>query len=131
MGMGGNIGTQSSIIVVRGLSTGRINTRDLWSVVLKELSIGLLLGVFYGVIIAIVAGARFHNEPLFLKLGLAVGLAVLSSMSLAALVGSLVPMLFEKANIDPAVATGPFVTTSIDIVSVYCYFTIATLLLGL
>ena len=52
-------------------------------------------------------------------------------LSVAALVGSLVPMLFERANIDPAVATGPFVTTSVDIVSVYCYFMIATLLLGI
>ncbi|MGB5987873.1 MAG: magnesium transporter, partial [Desulfobacterales bacterium] len=59
------------------------------------------------------------------------GLAVLSSMSLAALVGSLVPMGFARFNIDPAVATGPFVTTSIDIISVFLYFQIATSLLKL
>lgn len=64
-----------------------------------------------------------------MKLAFAVGLAVVSSMTVAALMGSLVPMLFQKANIDPAVATGPFVTTSVDIVSVYCYFMIATTLL--
>ncbi len=58
------------------------------------------------------------------------GLAIVSSMSVAALVGSMVPLIFERLNIDPAVATGPFVTTSIDIVSVYCYFTIARYLLG-
>lgn len=131
MGMGGNIGTQSSTIVVRGLATGKINTRDLWSVVFKELSIGLILGIVYGVFIGIVAQVRFHSEVLSLELAFAVGLAVLVSMTVAALVGSLVPMLFEKANIDPAVATGPFVTTSVDIVSVYCYFMIATLLLGI
>ncbi len=129
MGMGGNIGTQSSTIVVRGIATGRINTRDLWSVVGKELSIGLILGLVYGVFIGVVAKVRFFSMPLSLEVSYAVGLAVLTSMSMAALVGSLVPMLFEKANIDPAVATGPFVTTSIDIVSVYCYFMIATLLL--
>ncbi|ACN15906.1 MgtE2 [Desulforapulum autotrophicum HRM2] len=131
MGMGGNIGTQSSTIVVRGLATGKINTRDLWSVVFKELTIGLILGIVYGVFIGIVAQVRFHTELLSLELAFAVGLAVLVSMTVAALVGSLVPMLFEKANIDPAVATGPFVTTSVDIVSVYCYFMIATLLLGI
>ncbi|MDY0220152.1 MAG: magnesium transporter [Desulfobacterium sp.] len=128
-GMGGNIGTQSSTIVVRGLATGKISTRDLWSVVFKELSIGLILGVVYGVFIGIVAQVRFHTEPLAMKLAFAVGLAVVSSMTVAALMGSLVPMLFQKANIDPAVATGPFVTTSVDIVSVYCYFMIATTLL--
>jgi len=130
MGMGGNIGTQSSIIVVRGLATGKIITREIWAVVSKELAIGLILGTVYGLFIGIVAKLRFYSEPLSLRLALAVGLAVFSSMSVAALVGSLVPMLFEKANIDPAVATGPFVTTSIDIVSVYFYFIIANLLLG-
>ncbi|MFH1154192.1 MAG: magnesium transporter [Pseudomonadota bacterium] len=129
-GMGGNIGTQSSTIVVRGIATGRINTRDLWSVVTKELAIGLILGSIYGCFIGIIAKVRFYNEAISFHLALAVGLSVVASMSIAALVGSLVPMLFEKINIDPAVATGPFVTTSVDIVSVYCYFHIVTLLLG-
>ena len=64
-------------------------------------------------------------------LALAVCFAVISSMTIAALVGSLVPMCFARINIDPAVATGPFVTTAIDIISVTFYFTIATALLGL
>jgi len=130
-GMGGNIGTQSSTIVVRGIATGKINTRDLWAVVSKELTIGLILGVIYGIFIGIVARVKFNAEPLALKLAFAVGLSVLTSMSVAALVGSLVPMLFARINIDPAVATGPFVTTSVDIVSVYCYLMIATVLLGM
>ena len=131
MGMGGNIGTQSSTIVVRGIATGKIDTGDLVSVVGKELAIGMILGLIYGVFIGVVAKVRFHQEALSLQLAFAVGFAVITSMSVAALVGSLVPMLFEKANIDPAVATGPFVTTSVDIVSVYCYFMIATVLLGI
>jgi magnesium transporter len=64
-------------------------------------------------------------------LGIAVALAVVCSMSVAALVGSLVPMGFARINIDPAVATGPFVTTAIDIISVSFYFMIATTLLGI
>lgn len=127
MGMGGNIGTQSSTIVVRGLATGRIDVRDLWSVVFKELSIGIILGVVYGLLIGSVAQVRYSMEAL----ALAVCIAVISSMSMAALVGSLVPMGFARINIDPAVATGPFVTTAIDIISVTFYFTIATTLLGL
>jgi len=129
MGMGGNIGTQSSTIVVRGIATGKIDTEDLVSVVGKELAIGVILGIIYGLFIGVVAKVRFNHEPLALQLAFSVGLAVFTSMSVAALVGSLVPMLFEKVNIDPAVATGPFVTTSVDIVSVYCYFMIATVLL--
>lgn len=131
MGMGGNIGTQSSTIVVRGIATGRINLRDFSKVVSKELAVGLILGVIYGVFIGVIARFTFAAEPFSVPLAFAVGLAIISSMSIAALVGSMVPLIFERLNIDPAVATGPFVTTSIDIVSVYCYFTIASRLLNL
>jgi len=127
MGMGGNIGTQSSTIVVRGLATGRIHARDIWSVVFKELSIGLILGLVYGLLIGSVAQFRYSIEAL----ALSVALAVICSMSVAALVGSLVPMGFARINIDPAVATGPLVTTAIDIISVFFYFLIATTLLGI
>ncbi|MCP4752706.1 MAG: magnesium transporter [Proteobacteria bacterium] len=131
MGMGGNIGTQSSTIVVRGLATGRLNVKDIWRVLFKELSTGFILGTVYGVLIGVVAKVRFFDTLGSGAFAVSVGLAVVSSMSIAALVGSLVPMILAKINIDPAVATGPFVTTSIDIVSVYFYFTIATTLLGI
>ena len=127
MGMGGNIGTQSSTIVVRGLATGRLNIRDTWAVVLKELAVGFILGAIYGLLIGMVAQFQYS----LLMLAVSVGFAVISSMSIAALVGSIVPMGFARINIDPAVATGPFVTTAIDIVSVYLYFKIATTLLGI
>lgn len=127
MGMGGNIGTQSSTIVVRGLATGRLNMKQIWEVVFKELAIGFFLGFFYGLLLGFVAHFRYD---LWL-LGVTVGLAVISSMTIAAMVGSLVPMVFARINIDPAVATGPFVTTSIDILSVFFYFQIATVLLQL
>ncbi|MBU1193893.1 MAG: magnesium transporter [Proteobacteria bacterium] len=129
MGMGGNIGTQSSTIVVRGIATGRIDLSDFSRVVLKELAVGMILGVIYGVFIGIIAKLTFVSEPFSMALAFSVGLAIIASMSIAALVGSMVPLCFERFNIDPAVATGPFVTTSIDIVSVYCYFMIANHLL--
>lgn len=127
MGMGGNIGTQSSTIVVRGLATGRLNVRDIWGVVVKELCIGLILGVVYGLLISAVAQVSYST----LMLAIAVGLALMSSMAIAALVGSFVPMVMARLNIDPAVSTGPFVTTAVDIISVSCYFVLATTLLGL
>ncbi len=127
MGMGGNIGTQSSTIVVRGLATGRIGLRDFRKVLTKEFATGVILGVFYGLLIAMVAHFRYSIAAV----AISVGAAVLSSMSVAALVGSLVPMTFARFNVDPAVATGPFVTTAIDIISVFFYFQIATILLGL
>ncbi|MDP7355636.1 MAG: magnesium transporter, partial [Desulfobacterales bacterium] len=88
MGMGGNIGTQSSTIVVRGLATGRLQLRDIWSVVSKELAIGLILGLVYGIIIGTAAQFRYSRAAL----AVSVGIALICSMSIAALVGSLVPM---------------------------------------
>ena len=127
MGMGGNIGTQSSTIVVRGLATGRISITEIGSVVLKELAVGFILGVIYGIIIGSVAHFSYRVD----MLAFSVGMAVVASMAIAALVGSFVPMAFARVNIDPAVATGPFVTTSMDIISVLFYFYISTVLLNL
>lgn len=127
MGMGGNIGIQSSTIVVRGIATGRINIRDLWSVVSKELSIGIILGVFYGVLLGTLVQFQYSIDAL----AISVAIGVFSSMSVAALVGSFMPMMFARMHIDPAVATGPFVTSSIDILSVLIYFQVATMLLGI
>ncbi len=127
MGMGGNIGTQSSTIVVRGLATGVLHSRDIWLVIGKELCVGFVLGLVYGALIGLVAQMRYS----LLAVAGAVGLAVISSMCVAALVGSFVPMVFSRLNIDPAVATGPFVTTAIDIISVFFYFQIATIFLNI
>jgi magnesium transporter len=127
MGMGGNIGIQSSTIVVRGIATGRINIRDLWSVVSKELAIGFILGVFYGALLGTLVQLQYSIDAL----AISVAIGVLSSMSVAALVGSFMPMMFARVHIDPAVATGPFVTSSVDILSVLIYFKVATVLLGI
>jgi magnesium transporter len=127
MGMGGNVGVQSSTITVRGLATGRLSIRDIWSVVFKQLMVGLMLGLFYGFIVGMVAQLKY-TQTLF---ALSVAIGVFSSMTMAALAGSLVPMTLAKINVDPAIASGPFVTTAIDIISVTIYFIIATTLLGI
>lgn len=127
MGMGGNIGVQSATITVRGLATGRLSIRDIWSVVSKQLMVGLMLGLFYGFVVGMVAQLKY-TQTLF---ALSVAIGVFSSMTMAALAGSLVPMTLAKINVDPAIASGPFVTTAIDIISVTIYFIIATTLLGI
>ncbi|MBW1740057.1 MAG: magnesium transporter [Deltaproteobacteria bacterium] len=127
MGMGGNVGTQTSTSVVRGLATGRINVKQIWHVILRELSIGFSLGFFYGLLLSLFAQFRYGYEHW--QLGLVVGFAMICSMTVAATVASCLPLVFHRFHIDPAVATGPFVTTSTDILSVFFYFQIATLLL--
>jgi magnesium transporter len=127
MGMGGNVGTQSSTIVVRGLATERIQAQNIGSVVLKEVAVGGILGAFYGLLLGAVAMSSYKMW----RLSIVVGGSVILSMLVAALVGSLIPMLCYRIKIDPAVATGPFVTTAMDIISVFSYFIFAKYLLGI
>ncbi|MBE2258887.1 MAG: magnesium transporter [Rhodobacteraceae bacterium] len=122
MGMAGNVGVQSATVAVRGLATGAIDVRDTVPLVLKELRVGLLLGSFYGVILA-VYGYLIHDS---IALGEVVGLTILGNMTGAALLAVLLPMIFQRLKVDPAVATGPFVTTAIDILGVLNYFVIAS-----
>ncbi len=129
MGMGGNVGTQTSSSVVRGLATGRIDVKEIWHVVLKELTVGFSLGFFYGLLLSLFAQFRYGYGQW--QLGLVVGFAMICSMTLAATVASCLPLIFHRFHVDPAVATGPFVTTSTDILSVFFYFQIATILLHL
>ena len=129
IGMGGNIGTQSSTIIVRGMATGRIEVGSELLVLIKELKVGLILGVLYGVLLGIFANLKFiGTDPM---LGLVVGLSIASSMLIAVTVGSFTPLILRKLEIDPAVAAGPFVTTSIDILGVLLYFVIAGILLNI
>ncbi len=127
IGMGGNIGTQSSTIIVRGMATGRIEIGSELSVLIKEIKVGLLLGILYGIMLGLFANFKFINtDPM---LGVVVGLSICCSMLLAVTVGTFTPLILRKLDVDPAVATSPFVTTSIDILGVFLYFFIAGYLL--
>ena len=127
MGMGGNIGTQSSTIIVRGLATGRVSIENSIKILFKEIRVGLMLGILYGLLLGVFAVLKFLDvSPM---LGIVVGTSICISMIIAATIGSLVPLVLNRFEIDPAVATGPFVTTSIDILGVACYFLIAIYLL--
>ena len=128
IGMGGNIGTQSSTIIVRGMATGRIEIGNEWKILIKELKIGLILGLLYGFLLGMFAIFKFvDTDPV---IGLVVGLSICASMVLATGVGTFSPLILRKLDIDPAIATGPFVTTSIDILGVLLYFIIANSLLN-
>lgn len=128
MGMGGNIATQSSTIVVRGIATGRIDMSEFLKVVFKEMRVGIILGLIYGAFLGVVAHFGFSDTPL---LGLVVGIAIFFSMVIAATIGTFIPLVLKRFDIDAAVATGPFVTTSIDIAGVLIYFWVAKFFLNL
>lgn len=126
--MGGTVGNQSATIIVRGLATGRIDVRRIWSVAFKEMRVGFLMGLLYGLIIGLVAFVRDGVEPSVyghFGLGIIVGGAVCIAMFTAAAFGALVPLFFSKINVDPALATSPFIQTCMDILGTTVYFTIA------
>jgi len=129
LGMGGNIATQSSTIIVRGMATGRVNIGGEIKLILKEMKVGIILGTMYGVLLGLFAKYIFTDSHV--NLGLVVGLSICVSMLVAATVGTVIPLFLRKLDIDPAVATGPFVTTSIDILGVLFYFLIASLFLSI
>lgn len=128
MGMGGNIATQSSTIIVRGIATGRVNMNALFRVIFKEMRVGVILGFIYGLFLG--ALSYFLHQEMQL-LGLVVGIAIFCTMIMAATLGTLIPLVLKRFDFDAAIATGPFVTTAIDIVGVLMYFYSAKLILGL
>jgi len=125
MGISGNVGAQSSALVVRGVATGRIGRGALRRYFIKELKVGLFLGVTCG-IVAGIAAYLWQGAPVY---GLVVGLSIFFSIELAALMGSAIPLFFKWANIDPAIAGGPIVLALNDISGLFIFFAIATLLI--
>ena len=127
IGIGGNVGTQSSTIVVRGLATGRVDVSNTIPLILKELIVGSFLGLIYGSIVGLAADYITGTD--MSNLGLVIGLSIFCSMTIATVVGACVPIILKKFDIDPAISTGPFVTTAIDIIGVALYFFIASIIL--
>ncbi len=126
MGMGGNVGTQSSTIFVRGLATGEIEPEEVWKYFFREIRVGLAMGVICGLLISS-AAFIWQGNP---YLGLVVGVSMMVTISVATLIGTLVPLLLNKVNIDPAITAGPFVTTIKDFTGLLIYFTVASLFIS-
>ncbi|MBP6558652.1 MAG: magnesium transporter [Flavobacterium sp.] len=124
--MAGNVGVQSSAIIVQGLANQSISG-SLWNRLIKEVSLSLLNGI-------ILASILFVGSHFLLNVELIIGeivtIALISVIIIASLIGTFVPLLLHRFNIDPALATGPFITTSNDICGILIYFSIAKLILG-
>jgi magnesium transporter len=128
-GMGGNVGMQSSTIVVRGLAVGFVEAERVRRLVLREVSLGASLGLIYGLLIGL-AAVYVGQDVDPLRLGAVVMLGTAGSMTIAAAVGTGVPLILDRFGVDPAVATGPFVTTSVDVMGLLFYFSLANAWLG-
>ncbi len=124
-GMTGNTGTQSLAVVVRGLVSNDINKRVITKLVLRELGVGVIIGITCGILISLIAFIWQGN----LMIGLVVGISLLLTLIIGTLAGTVIPLILYRLQIDPAIASGPLITTLNDIFSLLTYFGIATLFL--
>lgn len=126
MDTGGNSGSQSSTLVIRGLALEEISLSDSWKVIWKEFRISIIVGIA-------LAAANFVRIMIFDTVGIWVALTVsitlLVTVVISKIVGGILPMIAKKVNIDPAIMAGPLITTIVDALSLIVYFTIASLLL--
>jgi magnesium transporter len=124
--MAGNVGVQSSAIIVQGLANQSISG-SLWNRLIKEVSLSLLNGIILATILFVGSHFLLNVEII---IGEIVTIALISVIIIASLIGTFIPLLLHRFNIDPALATGPFITTSNDICGILIYFSIAKLILG-
>jgi magnesium transporter len=121
-GMTGNTGTQSLAVVVRGLASRDIDMKTVLALIIREFGVGLIIGAVCGVLIFFIAFFWQGSAVL----GFVVGASLLLTLIIGTLAGTMIPLVLYKMNIDPAVASGPLITTINDIFSLITYFTIAS-----
>lgn len=123
-GIAGNVGTQSCTVTVRGLATGNVTTKEALRTILREAFLGFVLGLTVGTIVCLVASFWQHS----VQLGMTVGTTLIINNIMAALLGTVVPLTLERIHIDPAVASAPFITTTLDVIGLFNYSMIAILI---
>lgn len=127
MDTGGNCGSQSSTLVIRGIALGEIRFRDLFKVVFKEFRVSLLVGSA----LALANGLRIWLMYRDFKLALVIGISLTATIILAKLIGCILPLLAKKIHLDPAIMAAPLITTLVDTCSILIYFKVATVLFHL
>ncbi|WP_209121941.1 magnesium transporter [Alkalihalobacillus sp. BA299] len=125
MDSAGNTGTQSLAVTVRALATGSLEKKGLWNTVKQEFGTGLMLGLICAVTLIIVVPFIYGYMIAFI-----VGVSLFLTLSIATVIGATVPLAINKLKLDPAIASGPFITTVNDILGLLIYFTIATTLIN-
>jgi len=125
IGTGGNAGTQSATLVIRGMATGDIQNKDIWTLLRRELFLALSMGI----VLALLTFARVYFQEGDNALAMVVSLGLLATMIASMLSGTILPMFFRLLKLDPALMSGPFISTSIDIIGLVIYLQIARLIM--
>lgn len=128
MDTGGNAGSQSSTLIIRGLALGDIKLKDMWKVIWKEFKISIIVGIT-------LAFANFLRiyllEKVDLFIALTVSVTLFATVVLSKIIGGILPIVAKKLNIDPAIMAGPLITTIVDALSLILYFSMASWILGI
>ena len=130
-GTGGNAGTQTTTVIIRGLATGELEMKDALRILFKEIRIALLVGLAMGVLTAIRAVLTSPEKQLVLPLSLTVGLSMVGCVILATAAGAVLPILFKKVGLDPALMSGPFISSLMDVFTLLLYLTLAAAIIPL
>ncbi len=124
-GMGGNVGTQSSTITVRNIAINDVRGKEVLKILSHEVFVGITVGIICSLLVAVMSYILKGRQVL----SLIVGLAMFANIFTAAMIGTAVPLVFKKIGVDPAVASAPFITTTIDITGLTIYFSLAITLI--
>ena len=127
MDTGGNCGSQSATLIIRGIALDEIRFKDLFKVMFKEFRISLIVGAFLAVANGVRIFIQYHNPGL----ALVIACSLMGTVIMAKLVGCVLPLLAKKVNLDPAIMASPLITTLVDTFSILIYFNIATILFHL
>ena len=127
MGTGGNCGSQSSTLIIRGLATDEIELKDIFKVLWKEIRVSILVGIA----LAIVNGIRIIIQYQNTQLAIVLGMTLIATVTVSKILGCLLPMTAKKLKLDPAIMAAPLITTLVDVCSILVYFQIATYIMGL
>ena len=127
MDTGGNCGSQSSTLIIRGLALSQIRFKDIFRVIFKEFRISLIVGA----VLALTNGVRIMIQYNDAGLALVIALSLIGTVVISKMVGCMLPLLASKVHLDPAIMASPLITTLVDIFSILIYFNIATMLFNL
>ena len=127
MGTGGNCGSQSSTLIIRGLATDEIKLKDIFRVIWKEIRVAFIVGVALAIVNAIRVIVQYRD----IQLAVVLGITLIVTTIISKVLGCVLPMLAKRLKLDPAIMAAPLITTLVDVCSILVYFQVATSIMGL
>ena len=127
MGTGGNCGSQSSTLIIRGLATDEIKLKDVFKVLWKEIRVAILVGIALAIVDTVRIMIQYQN----IQLAIVLGITLIATVLVSKIIGCTLPLLAKRLKLDPAIMAAPLITTVVDVCSILVYFQVATHVMGL